>query len=596
LSKILITFWNFLNLKEKVKFFVFLFLMILSSVSELITIASFFPFISQVLDENFYKNENFLKFQELLFNYKLEVFDGNKNLIFNFFLFFIFFVIINTLLRIFITRFNLNFIKNLGIKLASSVFKRLLYKNYESLLDKSSSKIFSIFVNKNDSTIFFVLNFFNLLTYGTLSLSIIISLLYLNFKITIITLVIFISLYLFIILFVRNNIKEISKRTSDAFAERIQSIQKSLIHVRQMLLTNTQEFYINNLLKSEKKIRQGEKDIALLNTFPRIFFEMLAMIIIVSLIFISIFYLFIDKNYILGSLAVVALASQRLLISLNNIYVSWVNITSAIYQSSEIADLLNERLFQINSKKKIIKFNKKITFKNVSFKYRNSNYNVLDKINISIEKGSIVGIVGKTGSGKTTFLDLFCGLLKPQNGKIIYDDNNLFKNLYSWQKQIAYVPQNIYLSDTSILENIIVDDVAKNKVNSVLLDKAARISELNQFITKIPGGFNACIGDGGVRLSGGQCQRIGIARAIYKSSEILLLDESTSAIDYETEDSILKKIIAEYKMKTILIISHRPNSLKHCDKIIVFKDKKAFSFESYKAYIAFFKKKSSLRN
>ena len=570
--------------------------MSLGSVAELLTIASFFPFISQVLDENFYRNEFFLRYQELFVQYEFNIFEGNKNIIFNFFLIFLLFTIINCLLRIVITKYNLHFIKDLSLILTKNVLKKFLYQKYESLAGKNSSKVFSIFVNKNDSAIFFISNFFNLVNYIAISLFIIISLLYVNFKTTITVLTILITLYIFIIWFIKNNIKEISKRTSEAFSERVLSVQKSLIHIRHMLLSNTQEFYIDNLLESEKKIRKGEADILFFNMFPRIFFEALAIIFIVLLIFISIFYFTLDKNFILSYLAVVALALQRLLICLNSVYVCYINISSTKQQALEIAELLNSEL--VNADNKINEeFNKEIIFKNVTFKYKNSTSNILQNINLNINKGTIVGLVGKTGSGKTTFLDLFCGLLKPQKGKILYDDNDLYKNLYSWQKKISYAPQITNLFDSSILDNIILDNSNNKKVNLIALNKAINISQLTQIIKKLPNGYNTLIGDGGIRLSGGQSQRIGIAKAIYKNSEILILDEFTSSIDYETENTILTKIISEYKHKTILIVSHRTNTLKYCDKIIEFKNKKIYLFKNFQNYISYLrKKKNFLRN
>jgi ATP-binding cassette subfamily B protein len=253
-------------------------------------------------------------------------------------------------------------------------------------------------------------------------------------------------------------------------------------------------------------------------------------------------------------------------------YISWIGLSSNKIQTHQIIEILKlEEEIKINNPKTLNDDFKKIQLINVSFRYQNSNFDSLKNVNIQIKKGSVIGLTGETGSGKTSLLDIICGLLKPTSGNVLLNGDSFHKNSSSWQKKIGYVPQNIYISESSILENIVMlSDI--NNVNYDKLIKACTIANCIEFILKYKSQFNTLVGENGIRLSGGQIQRIGIARALYKDPDILLLDESTSALDEQTEKKIIKDLVSDFKNKTILIISHNHEVLKFCEKIIFIKD------------------------
>jgi len=211
-------------------------------------------------------------------------------------------------------------------------------------------------------------------------------------------------------------------------------------------------------------------------------------------------------------------------------------------------------------------YKKTISFENVDFNYQNINQNALNNINLEIKKGECIGVVGETGSGKSTLIDLLLGLLRPTSGKILVD--NLYPvNSYQWHKKIGYVPQSIYLTDDTIEANIAFGEEAEN-INQARLNKVIDDAQLGKFINQLPLGTKTFVGERGVRLSGGERQRIAIARALYHDPEVLIFDEATSALDNEIEARLMETIQAVSKDLTVIMIAHRLTTLKACDRII----------------------------
>ena len=221
-----------------------------------------------------------------------------------------------------------------------------------------------------------------------------------------------------------------------------------------------------------------------------------------------------------------------------------------------------------NFKKKIIPFNfvNNIILNKLHFKYKDSNNYSLENINININFGETVGFIGESGSGKSTLIDLILGLISPEKGEIMVDDKNIQNYIRGWQNNIGYVPQSIYLTDNSLRNNIAFG-IPNDKINEEAVLKSIKSAQLDDLIKSSDDGLNTFVGERGVRLSGGQRQRIGIARALYHNPSILVLDEATSALDTETENRVMDSVLALKGKKTILIVAHRTNTLKNCDKI-----------------------------
>jgi len=261
---------------------------------------------------------------------------------------------------------------------------------------------------------------------------------------------------------------------------------------------------------------------------------------------------------------------QRILPVLQQGYQAWGTILAYQDSNREVLRLLNQPLMPWTKKPESgrMPFLQNIRFEEVSFRYLKDTSMILERLSFTIEKGARVAFVGQTGCGKSTCLDLLMGLLEPNQGKILIDGNPLdSNNLRAWQRNISHVPQAIYLADTSLAENIAFG-VPAHQIDLNRVREAARKAQIADFIESSPGGYQAQVGERGIRLSGGQRQRIGIARALYKQSQVLVFDEATSALDQKTEEAVMTEINSLGQELTILIISHRPFTIKNCAQVI----------------------------
>tara|TARA_B100001250_G_C19728114_1_gene757070 strand:- start:403 stop:1311 length:909 start_codon:yes stop_codon:yes gene_type:complete len=289
----------------------------------------------------------------------------------------------------------------------------------------------------------------------------------------------------------------------------------------------------------------------------------------------------IQKNFIdtLPLIAIFAAAGYRLMPSVSNILISIqrlkFNLPVIVRLYPELVNLKNEenKNFNDNIKKKSNSINQpNIVIKNVDFSYSQSDKKILKEVSMNINFGSITGIIGDSGSGKSTFINLITGLLKPTSGEIYYEDN-ISKKRFSKVKKIGYVPQSVYLIDSTLKKNISL--IEKDlEIDETKLKKSILQSNLSETIKNLPNGLETTVGEKGSKISGGQLQRVGLARALYDDPEILILDEATSGLDLESEDEILDNLNQLKGSRTIIIISHRKNSLKFCEKVFKIEDKK----------------------
>ena len=249
----------------------------------------------------------------------------------------------------------------------------------------------------------------------------------------------------------------------------------------------------------------------------------------------------------------------------------------------------NIQIKQINKspKNKKINFKKEIILNNISFSYPNTNKGAIIDINLKINHGEINGLIGKSGAGKSTLVDLILGLHKASKGVITSDGIDIQTNLFSWFDLLGYVPQDIYLSDDTILNNIAYG-VKPELIDLKKVKEVIKLSQLEMFVNSLPDGYNSKVGDRGRRISAGQKQRIGIARALYKNSQILILDEATSSLDHETERDFIKTIvdINKYNKVTIILIAHKLNTIKICDKLYLIKNGKLIDKGNYEYIIS----------
>ena len=357
--------------------------------------------------------------------------------------------------------------------------------------------------------------------------------------------------------------------------------------IKAIKINHNEKFYAEKFNRMTQTCANNAIKVQFFLFSPKLFLE----IIIFVLGYVSIIYLLIVQSNsftsIILTLGIFALSFQRLLPSVQGIFSDLSNIK---YHKASIDKIYDEVKSAAKyksddsktSKKSLLTLNRKIHLDDVKFKYLNSKKTVLDLDELSIEANNFVGVTGKSGSGKSTLIDLITGLLDPSEGKVFVDEkllNHKLKN--SWQSNIAYVPQQSFIADATIIENIAFS-INENEINIEKVKNSAKIANLDVFIeNELQNKYETIIGENGIRLSGGQRQRLSIARALYTNLDLLILDEATSSLDSVTERKILESILNSKIKKTIIMVTHRISTLKNCDKIIFLDKGKVVDSGSY---------------
>ena len=342
--------------------------------------------------------------------------------------------------------------------------------------------------------------------------------------------------------------------------------------IKEVQILDRQDEFGIELNDQYVRLNKLELDFTILTSLPRILLELIGVFSFVIFIVILL-YQNQSPSEIVPTIALFSISFIRVLPAIVNIVQNLQHrkyhqpAFNLIFEELEI--LKKSNFIDKKDKPQISEFNKEkidIIFDKFFFRYPNFNKNILNNINLKIRHGEVLGIIGGSGTGKTTFVDNLLGLLKPTEGEILANDTNIQSNIHQWQKKIGYVSQSIFIMDASIEENIAFG-ITQDKIDKKLMEYALNSAQLNELNHKLSKSNNPSVGENGVRLSGGQRQRIGIARALYRNPSILLLDEATNSLDKHTEDKILDVIANLNKQKTIIIISHDKNSLRYCDRI-----------------------------
>lgn len=351
--------------------------------------------------------------------------------------------------------------------------------------------------------------------------------------------------------------------------------------IKEIKVMGLEKKIISNFFKNISQAIMWRTKWEITGGFPRIIFETIAVVSFCLLIFAI---LKISSSVNLIEITALFLAATfRLMPSLTRITSSYTTFQNQYAPVSSIIKDLNLKTIELqNEESKVdLKFNESIEIKDLNFMHENTEKLAINNLNFKIKKGDIVGIIGTSGSGKTTLADIIIGLLKTNKGNILVDNIQIdSKNLKNWQKKIGYVPQTIFLSDESVRGNIAYG-VDENLVNEERIKKCIQMANLDKFVSELPVGLDTIIGEKGIRISGGQRQRLAIARTLYHDTEILIFDEATSALDPKNESEIISNILSLKGNKTIIIIAHKFSLIKDCDNIIVLDDGKLIKQGKY---------------
>lgn len=562
---------SILNFSQKLRLILIFFLILISVLFESIGISLIIPIMGIVTNESFFDNYPFI----LEYLNLLGINTQGK-------------IIFYTLAFLAIFFFT---------KLTYNIFYIWYFANYTMLLKAFiSKKLFSIYLNnsydfhlKNNSSIL-IRNIMEEVNYSISAIKNM-SMLFVEFLVVIgISLVLIfyqsisaISIIIFSILigylfykFTKNILKNWAIKRQKNEALKIQHLQQGLFGIKELKILKIENSFIKKFNIHNLKLAKIAIVHEVFKQMPRLLLELIALVVIIS-VFFYLYSLEIEFTSLITSIALFGAAAFRILPSLNRILQAFQDLS---FNAPSI-NIINEEFKKnsidndkINSKDvHKINFKDSININNLSFSYSNDLSKViLNNLNLEIKKGDCIGIVGKSGQGKSTFVDLLLGLIKPTNGQITIDGFSL-ENIDYNGMLFGYVPQNIYLTDDSIVNNIAFGESKKN-INYNNLKDAISNAQLSDFIENLENGLNTIVGERGVRISGGQLQRVGIARALYRNPDIIILDEATSSLDIETENQFMNSINNLIRNKTLIIISHRFNTLKNCNKIYELKDQK----------------------
>jgi len=565
----IIRLFSYTSVRRRKQLALLLVLLVIASVGEMISLGAVFPFLGALSNPNFILSDP--KFSP--FTQALQIETPTQ--------------LVNLLTAIFIaTTVVANLFRiaalNAQVRLSASISSDFGCQIYENTLKQSYS--FHVLQNSSDlmQTLLediyrlnqgILMPLLSIITSGLIILSLVSVLVVIDGFIAMSAAVIIGSVYYIIYKSRKRLLKRNSEIIAQAGQRRIKTVQEGIGGIRDVLIANSQHFFLDVYSKSERPLRQADATNVLIGQTPKFIVEAVAM----SAIAVLALSLGKDGNFdqvipILGSLA---LGAKRLLPTLQDFFSSVTKLQGARTPLARVLiglERSQDPLLTLPSTNiASLPLKKELRLEHIWFRYTEDSDWILRDLNLSIAANTTVGFVGSTGSGKTTTTDLILGLLKPQKGTILVDDQLLSgEYLRQWQKGVAHVPQSIFLADATIAENIAFA-VPKDHIDFEQVRKAAIMAQVDDFIQSLPAAYDTYVGERGVRLSGGQRQRIGIARALYREASVIVFDEATSALDNATEKEVMSAINELGKRFTIILIAHRLSTVEKCDVIFELK-------------------------
>lgn len=552
--------FSILNQKQLFFFFIINLIIFFSALLEMIGISFIIPILSYILNQDnlTYFNEKFIDIY--LANYKFNL---------NYFLIFVLiFFIFKFIFLFFSTIIQSHFVKKLQINLSNNIFKSYMNLSFEKFLDKKSSSLIKNISTEIQYFAIGVRSILMMITEFFLIVTILSLLVVYNYQITLVLFLIFGSFFFIYKYFTSNKLTFISKEREQIESNLIKFLQSFFGLFKEILIYQKKEYFTkkNNFLV--KRFAEIFKTQFIIVQAPKYFLELVSVFLFLGIIF---YYYNNEKNQteLLTMLGLFALATFRVLPSINrlisgfNEYKFYGPSINIIYD--EIKEFNKSVLKKNNHISEKLDFQNSLELQNIYFQYGKNK--IFQNFNMKFFKGDKVAILGQSGSGKTTLLNLIIGILKPHKGKILVDDSIILNedNIDLWQKILGYVPQNIVMMDDTIENNISLEE---NNLNLNRFKDVISRSCIDNFINKLDLKEKTQVGELGNKLSGGQLQRIGIARALYKNSELLILDEATSSLDKITEQQILEEIFKKNKNLTVILVTHREENCKFCNKVI----------------------------
>jgi ABC-type multidrug transport system fused ATPase/permease subunit len=556
--------WLLLNYKQK-KYAIFMFmLMFLAMIVESLSIGIILPLISVLLKGHIGTTffSHFFIFGE----------PSGINLIYIGLSITLIIFLIKNLVLVFNLWQQTTFLRDLNFEFTSRLFKYYLKNDYIFFLNNNSAYLYRNLTDIINSFVGYVKGHMILLGEITVFAGITFILFYVDFLGTVIILISVGAVSFLIYTLTIEKVSLIGQQRNIFGGELNKHLLQGMASAKDVKILDREDDLIYQVNKNLFKTTKFQQIIQFITGLPRFSFEML-MVCTFSVIVLVMIGMERDMVDIIQYLGIFAVASFRIVPGVSRMLSAYQNIK---YIEPSIKILINEfdskdnsyvkKNYHTKNSNKPLKFEKEINLKNLSFSYPVRKEFSLSKISMTIKKGDIIGIIGATGSGKSTLINLLIGLLQPSEGKIEIDKLDINSNLTEWYKKIGYVPQSVYLIDDTIKKNIAFG-LREEDIDDNLIKQAVEKASLSEFLNELANGLETIVGEKGIMLSGGQQQRIGIARALYRDPEILILDEATSSLDQATEKKIMKSVQFLKRKKTLIIITHRLSTVENCDKI-----------------------------
>tara|TARA_B100000073_G_scaffold174934_1_gene144804 strand:+ start:1277 stop:2953 length:1677 start_codon:yes stop_codon:yes gene_type:complete len=492
-----------------------------------------------------------------------------------------------TVSAIYVNRLILSYCRDIQISLRTSMMKSYQSMNYQKFISYDSSDAIS---NITILTMYFTNN----VLYMTLKASaelllafFIISFLF--FINPVLVLILIGGLFLLIVSyssFFKNLMSSYGKKINLANASAIQAVKQALEGLKEIRVLGKENFFFNRLEDNSKQYANLHANSVLITTASKYFIEFSVMTFFIVIISASSFFISSETSNVLGVIGMFAFAAIRLLPGVTLVSSAILQLRAHKNTVDRLFDAIQDLNLEVE-KEKLIKVEdyyepqkgsifKSVSLKNITYSYPSSKKDALTNISMRIEKGESIGIIGASGSGKTTLVDIFLGLLKPDAGTILLNDKPMQDNLDSWRKMTAYIPQETLMINESLKSNIKLSEKFFEDDEKKLSEIISQ-AKLEDVVKNLPEGIESNLGEGGIKLSGGQRQRVSLARAIFHSRELLVFDEATSALDMETEDDVMQEIKKIKGSKTLILIAHRQDTLRFCDRIFELKDGKVIN-------------------
>ena len=545
------------------KILIIIFFSLLTTCLEMIGIGSVIPLLASLsADNNIFEKVNFIKFNFVI---------DNNNSIYFFLSIVISVFIIKNIFVYFFNLYQAKYLFSFYNFLMKEFLNIYLKQPYDFHLNRNSAILMRNIRKETSGFINGLKNILIIINETLILIAIIFFLLYFNYQITIILIALVSIVALLFNKIISKKSIEYGKIHQFHDGKLNQTLHESFGSLKDIYLYNRSDNFLQRFIGHAEISKKVGIYTSIISSLPRHWLEIIFIISLTSIVLYS-SYVLNDLNSALPLAGLFAISGIRLMPAVNKIIGSYqqINLSKAsitlVYEELKLKkNILVDKKEKFNKNKNEFK---SLLIKNLSFKYSNTDKFIFENVNFEIKKNLHIGFVGSSGYGKTTLIDCLLGLLPPTSGKILFNNQNIYNDLKNWQSNIGYVPQNIYLMDASIQENIAIG-INKRFIDIDRINLSLKLSNLDEFIKGLPDGLSTNVGEKGVKISGGQRQRIGIARALYNNPQILVLDEATNALDTATEEKFLN-LINELKNQqnlTVVMITHRINTLKICNKI-----------------------------